>query len=164
MSGGRWIPNDKLDALRAAGRLREVTRIGKPLPGPHWDDNIEPAQIAAPFLVPWPPSGNTAVRHANGAHYLRPEVLSYRQTVAMLAEGLPKIAGPYTLHYHMSPPDARRRDADNAIKSLNDALVICGYLQDDSLACMRELRVTVDDQRDGSIRIIAAELTMPGAA
>ena len=175
MSGRRWITPEQAAALAAKGQLRDVTRIGKPLPGPHWTDNVEPVNAApdsahrkaaavppsgsrsgaAPILLPWPPTGNTAVRHANGAHYLRSEVVAYRQTVATLVAGLTPIAGQYTLRYEMSPPDARRRDADNAVKSLNDALVQCGYLPDDSMAWMRELVVTVDDERRGAVKVIA---------
>ncbi len=109
----------------------------------------ERALASGPITLPWPPTGNTAVRHAQGAHYLRPEVIAYRDSVAALCARFKPIAGPYRLHVHLSPPDARRRDADNALKSLLDALTKAGYLEDDSLTYMRELLLTTDDERRG---------------
>lgn len=107
------------------------------------------AAAGAPLTVPWPPSGNHAVKHANGAHYLRPEVIAYRDSVADLCAHHTPTAGRYRLHVHLSPPDARTRDIDNALKSLFDALVKGGYLHSDSMTFMRELVVTVDDERRG---------------
>jgi Holliday junction resolvase RusA-like endonuclease len=66
-----------------------------------------------------------------------------------------RIAGRYRLHVHLSPPDARKRDADNALKTILDALVKGGYLIDDSLTYMRELLVTTDDERLGHVRVEA---------
>lgn len=114
-----------------------------------------------PLTLPWPPSGNTAVRHAQGVHYLRPEVIAYRDSVAALCARFAPITGRYRLHVHLSPPDARRRDADNALKSLLDALVKAGYVQDDSLNFMRELVVTTDDEHRG--RVIVRALAMEPA-
>jgi Holliday junction resolvase RusA-like endonuclease len=53
----------------------------------------------------------------------------------------------------MSPPDARARDMDNALKTLNDALVKCGFLPSDAMTHMRELWVTVDDKRANHVRV-----------
>lgn len=113
---------------------------------------------SGPLTLPWPPSGNTAVRHAQGVHYLQPAVIAYRDSVATLCARFKPIVGRYRLHVHLSPPDARRRDADNALKSLLDALVKAGYVQDDSLTYMRELVVTTDDERRG--RVIVRALAM----
>jgi crossover junction endodeoxyribonuclease RusA len=108
-----------------------------------------------PLTLPWPPSGNSAVRHAQGVHYLRPEVIAYRDSVAALCARFAPTPGRYHLHVHLSPPDARKRDADNALKSILDALVKGGYLIDDSLTYMRELHVTTDDERLGHVRVEA---------
>lgn len=108
-----------------------------------------------PLTLPWPPTGNSAVRHAQGVHYLRPEVIAYRDSVAALCAKRAPVRGRYRLHVHMSPPDARARDIDNALKSLLDALVKAGYMQSDSMTYMRELLVTVDDDRLGHVRLRA---------
>lgn len=123
-------------------------RSGPPATPP--TGSLRPAVSAAPITLPWPPSGNTAVRHANGAHYIKPEVAQYRRHVAALCRNLAPATGRYILHVHLSPPDARTRDADNSIKVLVDALVRCGYLIDDSLTYMRELHVTTDDARNAA--------------
>lgn len=138
-------------------------RSGPPATPP--TGSLRPAVSAAPITLPWPPSGNTAVRHANGAHYIKPEVAQYRRNVAALCRNLPPVTGRYILHVHLSPPDARARDADNAIKVLVDALVRCGYLIDDSLTYMRELHVTTDDARNAAA-IVRVEALDPqkGAA
>lgn len=112
-----------------------------------------------PFVVvPWPPSGNTAVRHANGAHYLQAKVRDYRKVVAEKCIGRGGVHGQYRLNVHFSPPDARTRDMDNALKSLLDALVPAGFLPSDSMVFMRELWVTVDDKRLGTVAVEAVPL------
>jgi crossover junction endodeoxyribonuclease RusA len=116
------------------------------------------ASSAAPIVLPWAPTGNTAVRHAGGAHYLRPEVIEYRKTVAAILCRHERIRGPYTLEVELSPPDARRRDADNALKSILDAAVKCGWLPDDSMTYMRELHVYVKSDRRGSVSLRAIDV------
>ena len=124
-----------------------------------------PAGLApGPLTLPWPPTGNSAVRHATqGVHYLRPEVVAYRDSVAALCASRRPVMGRYRLHVHMSPPDARARDIDNALKSLFDALVKAGYMQSDSMTYMRELLVTVDDDRLNHVRVLAIPYDLEAA-
>lgn len=131
--------------------------------GPREKSTTSGTLKVGPITLPWPPSGNSAVRHAMGAHYLQPVVIAYRDSVAALCARFKPIAGQYRLHVHLSPPDARRRDADNALKSLLDAIVKAGYVQDDSLAYMRELLVTTDDERRGVtiVRAIPIDFVTP---
>jgi len=184
----RWLPdsfdpaahNARVRSMRSALREQDAAhrvatdqRSG-PSASPGSSTTLRPTVPAAPFrptadhsrptasgralVLPWPPSGNTAVRHGGGAHYLRPEVAQYRRHVAALCRSAERCTGRYVLHVHLSPPDARRRDADNAIKVLIDALTHSGLICDDSMAYMRELHVTVDDARNGSaiVRVEAA--------
>ena len=117
---------------------------------------IVPTGGSAVIVLPWPPTGNSAVRHtAAGGHYLRPEVRRYRAQVASICAGMPRIDTRYRLNVHFSPPDARRRDMDNALKSLLDALVRAGWLPDDSMTYMRELHTTTDDARNGCVIVSA---------
>lgn len=113
---------------------------------------------AATITVPWPPSGNHAVKHANGSHYLRKEVLDYRKQVAELCIGAKRITGPYRLKVVFSPPDKRARDMDNALKSLLDALVPAGFLPSDSMTYMRELYACVVDKRAGIVQVTAESI------
>lgn len=116
------------------------------------------AASTGPFVVlPWPPSGNTGVRHSsNGGHYINPKVIAYRKTVAAKCAGAGRVQGRYRISVHFSPPDRRARDMDNALKTLLDALVACRWLPADSMNYMRELRATVDDHRRG---LVAVEVT-----
>ena len=122
-------------------------------------DQCHPATAGVapgPLTLPWPPTGNHAVKHGNGNHYLRPEVRAYRAAVAAICANHTPITGPYKLRLELSPPDRRRRDADNAIKQALDALVQAGYLADDSMSYMRELSVIVqDDVRYGWVKVKA---------
>lgn len=115
-------------------------------------------------VVPWPPSGNHAVKHANGAHYLTTAAKDYRTEVARRCIGLPRASGRYTLRMEFSPPDARRRDFDNAIKTVGDALVLAGFLPDDSMTYMRELHATVNDARRGEVLCVVESINEPEAA
>jgi crossover junction endodeoxyribonuclease RusA len=110
---------------------------------------------SGPLTLPWPPSGNTAVRHANGAHYLRPEVTAYRQTVAVQLGRTEPVTGRYELVIELSPPDKRTRDIDNVLKSLLDALVQAGWLPSDSMSYMRKLTVTVRPDYTGTVYVRA---------
>lgn len=149
----RWI---KQQEKKERFRLASV----QPISGPS-----EEVRDKGPLILPWPPSGNTAVRHANGKHYVTPEVLDYRETVKELCAPYEPVKGRYRLHVHLSPPDFRRRDADNVLKVLLDALVKAGYLADDSLNYMRELAVTTDDDRKGRVRVTTLKpWTEPEAA
>jgi crossover junction endodeoxyribonuclease RusA len=107
---------------------------------------VTPGRRTDTLTLPWPPTGNTSVRHGNGSHYLTQDVRDYRAAVGVICRDYAPIKGRYRLHVHLSPPDKRRRDADNACKQLLDALVLAGYVQDDAMAYMRELVVTVDDE------------------
>ena len=169
--------------MRADDNIARAQRSGPPVSPPTSPSAVllGPAVPAAPLLpgadparptprgagllvLPWPPTGNHAVKHANGAHYLTPEVARYRRHVAALCYGARMVTGRYALHVHLSPPDARARDMDNAIKSIGDALVRAGWLPDDSMAYMRELHVTVDDARNASATVRVVPLDDPKEA
>ena len=133
------------------------------------NDDIAAVEIAGPGFLNFrlsPAAWQRQLRavHANGAHYLTPEVARYRRHVAALCYGACMVTGRYVLHVHLSPPDARARDMDNAIKSIGDALVRAGWLPDDSMAYMRELHVTVDDARNASATVRVVPLDDPKEA
>lgn len=110
---------------------------------------------AVTVILPWPPSGNHSHgQTANGGRYLLPHVRDYRAEVVRRCIGLPHLTGPYRLRVELSPPDARRRDADNAIKQLLDALNVAGLVPDDSMTYMRELHAIVNDERRGNVLVM----------
>ena len=118
--------------------------------------------------LPWPPSVNVYYRHiavkgkprtlisARGRIYRR-DVAAAVGYVARIAE--PKRVGLKVVFY---PPDARRRDIDNPLKALLDALTHAGVWDDDSQ--VRYLSVGIGDIKRGgeaavTINIIGEEPT-----
>jgi crossover junction endodeoxyribonuclease RusA len=84
--------------------------------------------------LPYPPSINHAYSLLRGRPVLTQQTRAYRQRVRALvrAAGIPTLLGPLAVRLELYPPDDRRRDCDNAQKSLLDALVQAGAFVDDS--------------------------------
>lgn len=95
--------------------------------------------------LPYPPSVNTYWRHPNkgplaGRHLISEKGRAYRNAVIACvlkykdARNLAGEAfqGEVELEIVANPPDRRRRDLDNILKSLLDSLVHASLLQDDS--------------------------------
>lgn len=100
-----------------------------------------PDALQAVLDLPYPPvSGNRGVRHGGGRHYLHPDTAKYRAQVASeaVARGLHRLrlTGPLRVELVIHPPDRRRRDLDNLLKQLGDALVAAGVLADDSMGVL----------------------------
>lgn len=92
--------------------------------------------MTATVQLPYPPSANRLWRNVNGRTL---KSLAYRQwldlavTMARLAR-LKPVRGPYKLSMVATRPDNRRRDLDNLIKPVSDALVAAGMVEGDHLA------------------------------
>lgn len=89
----------------------------------------------------FPPSTNNlwrAGRSKNGkpTHYLSKQYASWKEaaewTVKAAAKAHGRIDGQYFLEIAAKRPDRRKRDLDNIIKPISDALVHGGMVQDDS--------------------------------
>ncbi len=92
--------------------------------------------------LPYPAtSGNHAVKHARGQHYLTADAKAYRALVAVAAHqaGLAgrRMRGPLRVHVLAAPPDERNRDADNVLKVMKDALTKAGVWNDDGNRVIR---------------------------
>ncbi len=83
-------------------------------------------------VLPWTPSMNHYWRHDNGCHHISKAGLDYRAEVVRIVRGATPIKGRAALLVFAFPPDNRRRDLDNLLKGLQDALVHGGLLADDS--------------------------------
>ena len=79
----------------------------------------------------------------------------YRQKVAEdVAEQLPgyTVDEPVLMEVYLHPPDVRKRDLDNYMKGLLDALVQAGILEDDSL--IDQLFIYRGNKmKDGKVRV-----------
>lgn len=92
------------------------------------------------LALPWPPSVNTYWRHPSsgalaGRHLISAAGRKYRALVhsKTAALGVKPAVGRLAISILASPPDRRRRDLDNVLKSLLDSLVHAGVVEDDEL-------------------------------
>ena len=94
------------------------------------------------LALPWPPSVNHYYRHVGPRVLISKDGRKYRETVAGIARraGVPMFVRPVSVDIDLRPPDYRRRDADNSLKSTLDALTCAGVYEDDSL--IQRLTVT----------------------
>lgn len=84
--------------------------------------------------LPWPPSVNHYWGHRDSRRFLSPKVKGWRREATALVRAARKVtlSGPVAVALYLYPPDRRRRDLDNVIKAVLDALVLGGLLKDDS--------------------------------
>ena len=92
---------------------------------------------AAPvvLLLPWPPSVNHYWQSAGNKRYLSAAARDFRREVwarvrQVGAAGFGDL--PLEIEIEAHPPDHRRRDIDNLLKGLLDALQHAGLYEDDS--------------------------------
>lgn len=84
------------------------------------------------FSIPYPPSVNTYYRHVGPRVLISRDGRKYRMMVVSRLGGIKPLEGDLALTVHLYPPDRRRRDVDNTLKSFMDALVHAGAMRDDS--------------------------------
>lgn len=94
------------------------------------------------LFLPWPPSVNTYWRHPTkgklaGRHLISAEGRSYRKAViAAVLEQFKTFPNPMledlSVYISVCPPDKRKRDLDNLLKSIFDSLTHAGVWRDDS--------------------------------
>lgn len=95
------------------------------------------------LTMPYPPAGatgNHAVKHARGGHYLTDAAKAYRAQIAfelLTQNGRRGLEGPLSVELTIHPPDKRARDAGNVTKSLYDNLTHAGLWVDDSNKVIR---------------------------
>ena len=94
------------------------------------------------LALPWPPSVNHYYRHVGPRVLISKDGRRYREAVAAVARraGNPTFSEPVEVALDLHPPDNRRRDADNSLKSCLDALTCARVYEDDSL--IQRLTVT----------------------
>lgn len=102
------------------------------------DDAVAGADKGSPreIVLPWPPSVNHYWRRSkNGMMHISAEGLAFREAVGWNAvqQKAPKqLTGDLIVDIEAFMPDRRRRDLDNILKALLDALTHAGVWLDDS--------------------------------
>jgi crossover junction endodeoxyribonuclease RusA len=84
--------------------------------------------------LPWPPSVNHYYRRVGPRTLISREGRKYRQEICAIVRGLhlSELSGDLVMSIKAYPPDKRRRDVDNLLKSLLDSLQHAGVYHDDS--------------------------------
>ncbi len=84
--------------------------------------------------LPYPPSVNHYFRVFRGRTVISRQGRAFRQTVCSIlaAAGVRPMPGRLCVSVEVYPPDHRRRDLDNALKALLDAMEHGGAYVDDS--------------------------------
>jgi crossover junction endodeoxyribonuclease RusA len=112
-------------------------------------------------MLPYPPSVNHYWRHVGGKVLVSREGRRYRSTVRSLLAGTRPLEGRLAVEVTLFPPDRRRRDVDNPLKALIDAVGKGGAYVDDSQ--IDDLRVRRGDVVDGGMtRIEIREIGTDG--
>ena len=105
-----------------------------------------PGRTVVDAEIPFPPSVNRLWGFsADGKkRYLLPRQRDYREFVAFaVPKRNTKPDDEYFIDIEFSPPDRRKRDIDNLIKPVLDALEAAGAIHDDSqVSTLRVRRVT----------------------
>ncbi|MCP4934406.1 MAG: RusA family crossover junction endodeoxyribonuclease [bacterium] len=85
--------------------------------------------------LPWPPTVNHYYTIARGRKILSKKGRQYRKTAiteAIIQQPGKTIEGPVSVYIRAYPPDKRKRDIDNILKPVLDALTTARVYGDDS--------------------------------
>ncbi len=121
--------------------------------------NLSPPDGPVCFIVPGPPVPTARTRSTrNGTHYNTKRTRDYRARVKLhaLAEmkHRPPLKGELLLIANFKLPDRRRRDLDNLVKGVKDAMN--GIVWDDDSQVVAELVTKKVDKENTGARIWVA--------
>ena len=111
--------------------------------------------------LPYPPSVNGYWRSFNGRQIISAKGREYREHVTLIlrSQQIERMEGRLAVSIILHPPDKRRRDLDNVLKSLCDSLQHGGAYEDDSQ--IDELRIMRGPQVEGGEALVQIEPIQP---
>lgn len=91
-----------------------------------------PSGLGVVLCLPWPPTVNTyrVPRPDGKGFFLTSKAKRFKEAVALLVSG-DTLKGELRLDVTLCPPDRRKRDVDNYVKPLFDAMQCAGVFEDD---------------------------------
>lgn len=111
-------------------------------------------QVSRCYRLPWPPSVNCYIRRGNNRSYMTKKGKEFRdEVINEVAERdssvwkTPRVAlsGRLAIHIELTAPDKRKRDIDNHVKAVLDALEHAGaYVNDSQIDELRVKRLHVE--------------------
>lgn len=105
------------------------------------------------IALPYPPSVNHYWRHTrNGRHYISERGRAYKADVAKICRECDPFKGAVQVQLAVFYPDKRKRDPDNLLKALWDALVSSGLIEEDHNQILVDVRIkTAGIRKEGMI-------------
>jgi len=136
-----WLAEQKAKRHVAGDKIESKTKTLIPSTNPpiqivsHFVNGFPPAKTWSRALVmslPYPPSVNSYWRNIGpGRTILSAKAREYRKAMLATIGARKPLLGRLRVVVELSPPDKRRRDLDNCMKSLFDALQHAGVYRDD---------------------------------
>ena len=114
------------------------------------------------LVLPWPPTVNTYYRMVNNRMIISSAGRLYRSVVAaevMTHRNRETYLCELAMTVSLYPPDKRKRDADNVIKALWDAMTKAGvYLDDSQIKDYRVRMLKPDPDKRGWVSVTVQPL------
>lgn len=138
-----------LAEIEAAQASKQVAQIVQSAPmRPRWKGDL-----------PFPPSLNRYYRHVGAKVLICKDGRLYRKKLETMLQGVKPITGRIELRVDVYPPDMRRRDLDNLLKGLQDAMVHGGLMGDDSQIKRLIMEMHEPDRPAGRVNVTLTRIS-----